>query len=173
MSYFSSKFTVVKKRDGRVVPFEQSRITAAILKAMNSVQEGGEKDAEYVSNKVIKQLKKTYETDQPIGIEQIQDEVEKQLILTDYANTAKGYILYRRERAKLRERKKEIPKDVEKKVFESKKYFKNPLAEFIYYRSYSRWIDSENRRESWIESVDRYMSFMKENLGKKLKVPEY
>jgi len=173
MSYFSSNFTVVKKRDGRVVPFEQSRITAAILKAMNSVQEGGEKDAEYVSNKVIKQLKKTYETDQPIGIEQIQDEVEKQLILTDYANTAKGYILYRRERAKLRERKKEIPKDVEKKVFESKKYFKNPLAEFIYYRSYSRWIDSENRRESWIESVDRYMSFMKENLGKKLVVEEY
>jgi ribonucleoside-diphosphate reductase alpha chain len=56
---------------------------------------------------------------------------------------------------------------------DSKKYFKNPLGEFIYYRTYSRWISEESRRETWIETVDRYISFMKENLGKKLKESEY
>lgn len=56
---------------------------------------------------------------------------------------------------------------------ESKKYFRNQLAEFVYYRTYSRWMDSEGRRETWIETVERYMSFMKENLGNKLTKAEY
>ena len=56
---------------------------------------------------------------------------------------------------------------------ESKQYFRNSLAEFVYYRSYSRWIDEEQRRETWIETVDRYMNFMRENLDKKLHEKEY
>jgi len=42
------------------------------------------------------------------------------------------------------------------------------LAEFIYYRTYSRWIKEENRRETWIETVERYLDFMKENLDNRL-----
>src|SRR3989338_1226488 len=53
------------------------------------------------------------------------------------------------------------------------KYFKNPLGEFIYYRTYSRWIDDEGRRETWVETVDRYINFMRENLGKRLSDKEY
>lgn len=34
------------------------------------------------------------------------------------------------------------------------------MSEFVYYRSYSRWIDDERRRETWIETVDRYMRYM-------------
>lgn len=47
------------------------------------------------------------------------------------------------------------------------------LAEFVYYRTYSRWIEEEGRRETWIETVDRYMSFMKENIGSRLTDAEY
>jgi ribonucleoside-diphosphate reductase alpha chain len=47
------------------------------------------------------------------------------------------------------------------------------LGEFVYYRSYSRWIEEEGRRETWIETIDRYLAFMKENLGNKLKESEY
>jgi len=43
----------------------------------------------------------------------------------------------------------------------------------VYTRTYSRWIESEGRRETWIETVDRYMDFMRENLGKKLTETEY
>ncbi len=48
------------------------------------------------------------------------------------------------------------------------KYFKSPYNEFVYLRTYARWIESEGRRENWPETVDRYMDFMKENLGDKL-----
>lgn len=163
----------VRKRDGRVVPFDQARITSAILKAMQAVKEGKEQDASMVSDKVFKELKKKYPGDAIIGIEEVQDTVEENLILSDYAKTAKSYILYRQERAKLREKKKEVPAHVRKLAMDSKKYFKNPLSEFIYYRTYSRWIDPEDRRETWIETIGRYMDFMKENIGEKLTEKEY
>ena len=156
-----------------MIAFDQSRITAAILKAMGVAQEGEIKDAERVSSDVLKGLKEKYPINYILGIEEIQDVVEEQLILADYAKAAKGYILYRQERAKLREIRKEIPENVKKLAEKSKKYFKNPLGEFIYYRSYSRWMDSENRRETWIETAGRYMDFMKENIGNKLDKKEY
>lgn len=58
-------------------------------------------------------------------------------------------------------------------VNQSQKYFRNPLAEFVYYTSYSRWLETEGRRETWIETIDRYIDFMRENLGKKLTDAEY
>jgi len=62
---------------------------------------------------------------------------------------------------------------VELLVKKSKKYFTNSLSEFIYYRTYSRWIKKNNRRETWIETVQRYMDFMQENLDDKLTKKEY
>ncbi len=67
-----------------------------------------------------------------------------------------------------------MPEHVKKLAEESKQYFKkNPLGEFVYLRTYARWIESEQRRETWVETVDRYVSFMKENLGDKLTKKEY
>lgn len=166
-------FKSVRKRDGRIAPFDQNWITQAIVKAMAAAGEGEGPDAKKVSDRVIKELSKKYPPDHVLGIEDIQDVVETALILMDYAKTAKAYILYRRERAALREKRREIPEHVKKLVEESKKYFKNPLAEFVYYRSYSRWIEDEGRRETWVETVGRYVNFMKENLGNKLSEQEY
>lgn len=67
----------------------------------------------------------------------------------------------------------EIPEKIRKLVAESRNYFPNALAEFIYFRSYSRWIDEEGRRETWIETVERYVAFMRENLGDALLESEY
>ena len=67
----------------------------------------------------------------------------------------------------------QVPEHVKMLAEQSKSYFKNPLSEFIYYRSYSRWIEEEKRRETWVETVDRYISFMKENLGDSLTPGEY
>ena len=91
----------------------------------------------------------------------------------DFVKTAKHYVLYREERAKIRAKGMEVPERVRKLAADSQKYFRNALGEFVYYRTYSRWIDQENRRETWIETVDRYVGFMKENLGNKLKDSEY
>jgi hypothetical protein len=54
-----------------------------------------------------------------------------------------------------------------------KKYFKTTYNEFVYLRTYAKWLECKGRRETWEETIDRYMSFMKENLGKKLTKEEY
>ena len=166
---------VIQKRDGSVVPFDIQKITNAIDKAMIAAGEGSPKEAAMVANKVYAdavRITKKYKTFVPT-VEGIQDTVEKELILSEYVKTAKMYILYREQRAKLRAKGIQVPAKVRKMAEDSKKYFKNSLGEFVYYRTYSRWIAEEGRRETWIETVDRYMQFMKENLGNKITDPEY
>ncbi|MBI5045786.1 MAG: ribonucleoside-triphosphate reductase [Candidatus Niyogibacteria bacterium] len=164
----------VKKRDGRIVDFDASRISYAIFRAMQAASEGDlERDPARVTVSVLRELQKKYRAGGIPDIENIQDIVEQELILMDFAKTAKAYILYRHKRAEVRKMQREVPIEVQKLAQESKKYFKNPLSEFVYYRSYSRWIEKENRRETWIETVGRYMDFMRENLGDKLNAAEY
>ncbi len=165
----------VKKRDGRLVAFDFSRITGAIHKAMMDAQEGSLQEAELVAYKVLADLVKIAKNHKDFvpQVEGIQDMVEYQLMMSEYLKTAKAFILFRQERAKLREKGIQVPEHVKKLAAESKKSFRNALGEFIYYRTYSRWIDAEGRRETWVETVDRYMAFMKENLGDKLKASEY
>ena len=166
----------IEKRDGRLVAFDFDKISAAIWKAMAAAGEGGQDDAALVAHQVAGELArfaKKYKNFMPT-VEGIQDSVEKYLILNDYVKTAKSYILYRDKRAQLRAQQVEIPERVQKLVEESATYFKdNPLGEFVYLRSYSKWIPEEGRRETWIETVDRYMNFMRENLGTKLSEKEY
>lgn len=51
--------------------------------------------------------------------------------------------------------------------------FRNPLAEFTYYRTYSRFRDTDHRRENWPETVQRYVDYMRTKLGDKLTEKEY
>ncbi|MCK4918317.1 MAG: ribonucleoside-triphosphate reductase [Candidatus Pacebacteria bacterium] len=165
----------IQKRDGSVIDFNLDKIVNAIYKAMLASGEGSERESELLANKVyldLVKISKRYKNFIPT-VEGVQDSVETELVQNDYVRTVKGYILYRQERAKLREQGVKVPEKVRKLVEEGKKYFKNPLAEFVYYRSYSKWIEGEGRRETWIETVDRYVDFMKENLGDKLKPAEY
>lgn len=169
-----NKFTHVRKRDGRIVPFDQTRITNAIYRAMQASKEGNlEKDPLWISNGVVTELSKHYPATHTPHVEEIQDLVEEALILFEFPKTAKAYILYRHERAEIRKKALIIPDRVKQLVAESKKYFSNTLAEFIYYRTYSRWIEEEGRRETWMETVDRYIHFMQENLGNRLSQEEY
>ncbi len=163
------------KRDGRIVEFNLEKITNAIMKGMNTVNEGSLEEARMVASSVFAELiriKKKFSNFLPT-VEGIQDIVEMELMRADFVKTAKHYVIYREERAKVRAKGFEIPEHVRKLATDSKKYFRNALGEFVYYRTYSRWIDQENRRETWIETVDRYMGFMREKVGDKLKDVEY
>ena len=165
----------VQKRTGKIVLFDIERITNAINKAMIATGEGSLEEAEMVANSVyadLVRISKKHPNFVPT-VEGIQNSVEKQLMLSEYVTTAKAYILYREKRSALRYKGVEVPEKVKKLAEDSKKYFRNALGEFVYYRTYSRWIPEENRRETWIETVDRYVDFMRENLGKKLKENEY
>ena len=165
----------ILKRDGRVVPFNIEKIANAIFKAMVSINEGSQEESALVANKVYAELvriAKKFKNFIPT-VEGVQDVVEQELMRSDYVKTAKHYVLYRDERAKFRAKGLEVPENIRKLATDSKKYFRNALGEFVYYRTYSRWIDEENRRETWIETVDRYMAFMRENIDNKLKDTEY
>ncbi|MEI6305117.1 MAG: ATP cone domain-containing protein [Candidatus Taylorbacteria bacterium] len=163
------------KRDGRIVNFDLEKIVNAIWKGMNAVHEGSIEEARMVANSVFAELiriKKKFSNFIPT-VEGTQDIVEAELMRADLVKSAKHYVIYREDRAKLRAKGFEIPVHVKKLAEDSKKYFKNALGQFVYYRTYSRWIDTESRRETYIETVDRYVDFMKENLGNKLKDTEY
>jgi len=168
-------FKKTRKRDGMVVPFDINRISVAVGKAMKATDEGNEFDAHRIAEKVVLSLSKTHIKDKEYSptVEEIQDTVERELMWEEFTDTAKAYILYREKHKQMRDASKDVPLHVKKLYEESSKYFRNQLAEFIYYRTYSRWIDAEGRRETWIETVDRYVDFMKENLGKKLTEKEY
>lgn len=100
-------FTQIKKRDGRITPFTKEKITRAIFKAANAV--GGEdyETAEYLTERVVTYLYKHDTTEVP-DVETVQDAVEKVLIETGHAKTAKAYILHRSKRTRIREAKTEL-----------------------------------------------------------------
>lgn len=91
----------IKKRNGDIVTFNANKITDAIKKAnMESTDETmTAKKLSLLTNKVINNL----ENETLPTVEQIQDEVEKILIASNCASTAKAYILYRAEHAKIRQ----------------------------------------------------------------------
>lgn len=165
----------VQKRNGSVVNFDIDRIVNAIHKAMQATEEGTQKNAKAIGDQVIADLnhiRKRHKTFIPT-VEGIQDAVERALILSKHVKTAKAYILYREKRAEERRYKGYIPEHVTKLTQASKKYFRNTLSELVYVRTYARWIEAEQRRETWIETIDRYLDFMRENLGNKLTKTEY
>src|SRR3990167_10760078 len=167
----------IQKRDGTIVPFDGKRITRAIFSAMQSVKEGNEMESEKMMHKVLDALI-AFKSENKIkffvpSVETIQDVVENELIVSGFLTTAKAYILYRKERSLVREKAGFVPEKVKELVAESKKYFRNPLAELVYYRTYAKWIPEEDRRETWIETVDRYIDFMRGNIGSKLTENEY
>ena len=108
----------IVKRDGRMAPFEIDKITNAIFCA---AQASGGQDhdmAQELAEQVEKTLEETAGTETPT-VEQVQDTVEKVLIESGHARTAKKYILYRNERTRVREMNTRLMKVYEDLTFKS------------------------------------------------------
>ena len=93
----------VLKRDSKLEPFDQERITQAIWKAAKAVGGRDREQAKRISDEVVAALNKQYGDDGVPTVEEIQDLVEKQLIEKGHASTAKAYILYRKQHNDMRE----------------------------------------------------------------------
>jgi len=98
----SGVFDRIAKRDGRVVPFEHSKITTAILKAGRATGEFEEAEARRLSIRVLTIAQAVFGEDVP-SVEAIQDLVEEVLLASPFKKTAKAYILYRESHARIRE----------------------------------------------------------------------
>ena len=108
-----NRVTRVVKRDGRVVKFEQDKITKAVMKAFAETNEGSEKDAQKVTDKIVRLLNKNYQKGNVPEIEEIQDLVERVLMILDFEETAKAYILYREQHRKIRESEESLKEAVD------------------------------------------------------------
>ena len=98
----------VMKRDGQVVDFNISKISNAIQKAFNSVNRQYNMDIiELLALKVTANYENKIKNGM-VTVEDIQDSAEAVLINADYADVAKSYILYRKQREKIRNMKSTI-----------------------------------------------------------------
>ena len=95
----------IKKRDGRIVPFDQSKITEAIRKAFEATGQKDGKRAKEISDKVVRKLEEIQAKDPEkiIAVEEIQDVVEETLVEEGEYRVAKAYIIYREQHRQIRE----------------------------------------------------------------------
>ena len=146
----------VIKRNGKIVDFDNDRIVNAIENAMRETVNGVDNE---ISQLIAKQI--SSQNIDVIQIEQIQDMVEEYLMNTNRKDVAKRYILYRNNRNKTRNTNKNI--GLLSEEFLSKYKHKpspmNQLGNFVYYRTYSRWLPEEQRREYWWETVKRSVEY--------------
>jgi ribonucleoside-diphosphate reductase alpha chain len=151
----------VIKRDGRKTGFDPKRIENAIFrcfKGMERPDNAAEREAQDLTSQVLNIVSAKFEVP---SVENIQDIVEMVLQAAGEYEAAKRYILYRAEHAKLRQ-ERPVPDDVKKAFDESDKYFPTQLQKFQFYDKYSRFNYELGRRETWVETVDRAVNFLRE-----------
>lgn len=150
----------VMKRNGSIVKFETDKIVRAVEKAMRETDLGVDQELSQKIGRTIEE--KAASMHRPMEVEMIQDTVEDLLMDSPRKDAAKKYIIYRNEQSKNRE-----VRTVEHKLltddFVSKYKHQdspmNQLGDFVYYRTYSRWIPEEKRREYWWETVRRAVEY--------------
>jgi len=104
----------IRKRDGRVVPFETEKIEQAIENCfMASGTRKTQETAKELTAQVIAEVERDENLPDIPGVEQIQDTVERVLIEKGFVRSAKSYILYRAERSRVREMNTRLMKTFE------------------------------------------------------------
>lgn len=106
----------IQKRDGRIMPFDKTKIENAVLKAFKAVdtvddyaKEKAKNIADYIENKAV-------ESGKTFTVEEIQDLVESGLMSIKRKDVTKAYILYREKRSKIRQGNTSLMKVIEEKI---------------------------------------------------------
>lgn len=98
----------VRKRDGKIVPFEIKKISDAIVKGFDAEEKKYDNDVlDFLALKVTSDFEPKIKND-IVNVEDIQDSVETVLIKAGYAEVAKAYILYRKLHDKMRNMKSTV-----------------------------------------------------------------
>ena len=156
----------ITKRDGKKVAFDPGKIEQGLVKANSECSKPAKLEAlqaivKEVSNE-IELLNQAEGTE--VTVEQIQDLTEKTIMLDRETELAKVFMLYRYERTLERSKNTKVSKyKLLTDDFISKyKHLPNPMGQlgsFVYYRTYSRWVEELGRREYWWETVRRAVEY--------------
>lgn len=150
----------VIKRDGKIVDYNNNKILTAIKNAMYETEKGIDEALCITLGQSIDQQIISAEHD--VTVDEIQDIVEIELMKSDRKDVAKRYIIYRNERDRTREVRHKDDRLLTDNFISKYKHLPSPmrqLGNFVYYRTYSRWLKEEKRREHWWETVRRAVEY--------------
>ncbi len=146
-------FDKIVKRDGRVVPFQSSKITNAILKAGRATGEFGEAEARRLTIRVLTLAQTVFDESLP-SVEEIQDLVEEVLLASPFKKTAKAYILYRDQHARIREMVKKADVDLIEKYLERLDWKVRENSNMAYsLQGLNNYVSSEVTKTYWLNKI--------------------
>ena len=133
------EITHITKRDFSTKPFELFKITNAVLKAMTAVENGQMNDAQIIAEQVHNELlkRKNQVKNYVPTVEEVQDIVEQKLMLSEFKDVAKAYIIYRNQQAQSRQ------SNIFEKRINLKPYEYPELYEYVPAIRHSYWIHTE------------------------------
>jgi len=146
-------FEKIEKRDGRIVDFDSSKITAAIAKAGNATGEFSDRDARKLTLRVL-----TLAHDLRLGptpkVEEVQDIVERVLLDSPFYKTAKAYILYREQHAQIRKIATRANVDLVNHYIDKLDWKIRENSNMSYsLQGLNNYISSEVTSEYWLNSI--------------------
>ena len=143
----------IKKRNGSVVEFNSSKITAAIAKAGQATGEFNDRDARKLTLRVL-----TLAHEMHLGpipeVEDIQDIVERVLLDSVYYKTAKAYIIYRAQHAQIRQMATRANVDLVDHYIQKLDWKVNENSNMSYsLQGLNNYISSDITAEYWLNSI--------------------
>lgn len=148
----------VVKRDGKIVEFNSEKITKAIEKAAQVTKEFDANTAKTLTEKVVELTQELVERKsenlKAASIEEIQDIVEYILLSSDYKKTAKSYMLYREQQAKLRDFSKNANIDMVDDYLKQLDWEVNENSNMTYsIQGLNNYISSHISKSYWLNKI--------------------
>ncbi|MBN2688402.1 MAG: ribonucleoside triphosphate reductase [Deltaproteobacteria bacterium] len=143
----------IRKRDGRYVKFDASKITNAIAQAGKATGEFNGEVAEKLTIKVLNLSEKLYDN-KVMTVEQIQDIVEEIILSSPFRRTARSYIIYREQHARLREITNKMEIDLVDQYLKKKDWKINENSNMDYsLQGLNNYISSEVSKVYWLNEI--------------------
>ena len=145
-------FDTIRKRDQRLEGFNAAKITNAILKAGRAAGEFDEAEARRLTMRVLTTAQVMF--DGPPAVEEIQDLVEEVLLASPYKKTAKAYILYRDQHARIREMVAKADLDLIENYLEKLDWKVQENSNMSYsLQGLNNYISSEVSKTYWLNKI--------------------
>ena len=145
-------FGTIRKRDQRLEAFDAAKITSAILKAGRAAGEFDQAEARRLTIRVLTTAQVMF--DGPPAVEELQDLVEEVLLASPYKKTAKGYILYRDQHARIREMVAKADLDLIENYLERLDWKVQENSNMSYsLQGLNNYISSEVSKTYWLNKI--------------------
>lgn len=145
--------TKIQKRDGRSVKFEAEKITNAIAKAGMATGEFERDAAKKLTIKVLSMAEKLFDG-KIMTVEEIQDVVEEVLLASPYRKTARAYIIYRDQHARLREIANKMEVDLVDQYLKKTDWKINENSNMDYsLQGLNNYLSSEVSKVYWLNEI--------------------